>query len=341
MKKNKKLDIEIKPNEITNETKASMKVRIISAIVGVLIIIPPIFLGDWFFFAFVLFLSVVTSYEVVHCGKGKASFWVYFTTILLGVLCVSWPVFLGLINGDINSTSGHAYDYYQNMNISLVIVFVGASLLFTNVVLHENFDVRDACYVFTIIILVSLGCQGMMYTRFVTSAESSAHNHDWFNTYDNFVSCKFILYPILGTFSTDIGAYFVGIFFGKKKLNERISPKKTYGGFIGGIFVSGIITATYAFIMAANGHAILPGVFDIAHWYNIVVMSLFMPILATLGDFVFSAIKRYYGIKDFGNLIPGHGGLLDRVDSLTFVFAGLALYTLLFSGLSNGGQLLV
>ena len=70
-------------------------------------------------------------------------------------------------------------------------------------------------------------------------------------------------------------------------------------------------------------------------------MSLLMPLFATLGDFVFSAIKRTYETKDFGNIMPGHGGILDRLDSLVFVFAALALYTSLIYGLTTGGGLLV
>ena len=66
-------------------------------------------------------------------------------------------------------------------------------------------------------------------------------------------------------------------------------------------------------------------------------MSIVMPFLATLGDFVFSAVKRFYDVKDFGNIMPGHGGILDRIDSIVFVFAGLVLYTLLVYGLSGMG----
>lgn len=328
-------------NHLSKEAKTTMRTRLISAGIGLAVVLPPFFLGDWLFFVLMLAVTILSMYEIIRCGKRKYSFWLYFITIILGVLIVNWPVFLGLINGSVAKDSGHAYDYFQSMNISLILVFVGAALLFLMVVVNEDFTVRDACFIFTMVLIVSLGIQSILITRFLPSQYSTAKGHAWFNGFDNFASCSLCAYGVLGTFATDAGAYFVGVFFGKHKLNERISPKKTVEGLFGGIFISALVSGLFAFILAACKSPILPGVFDFDHWYNIVVMSLLMPMLATLGDFVFSAVKRYYEIKDFGYLMPGHGGILDRIDSLSFVFSGLALYTLLFMGLSNGGQLLI
>ena len=230
------------------------------------------------------------------------------------------------------------------MNISLVLLFVGAALLFFLVILNPNFTVKDGCFIIAIVLIVSLGFQSVLFARYFPSIlldQTTRDSLPWFNNFDNFASCSFATYGVLGTFMTDIGAYFIGVFFGKHKLNERISPKKTVEGFFGGIFISAIFSMGFAFILSSVGSPILPGIFDLEHWYNIVVMSLLMPLLATLGDFVFSAIKRAYEIKDFGNIMPGHGGILDRVDSIIFVFSGLALYTLLFYGLVYGEGLLI
>lgn len=333
--KMKNNNIDLKPNEISEGTKKSLKVRVISALVALVIALPSIFIGDWLFYAFVTFISIVAFWEIVHCGKGSYSFWLYFVTILLGVVMVNWPLFQGLINNV--ASNGHIFDYYNSLNLSLVPLFIGVCLLFLVVILHENFTVRDGCYIIAIVVVVSLGLQSALFLRCFPSYINANPRTGWFNGYDHFLSCTFIIYGIIGTFMTDIGAYFVGVFFGKHKINERISPKKTYEGFWGGIIISAILSMTYAFIFAACGNPILPGIFDLAHWYNIVFMSLLMPFLATLGDFVFSAIKRFYDIKDFGNIMPGHGGVLDRVDSIIFVFSGLALYTLLFYGLSGMG----
>lgn len=335
MRKNK---LDIRPNELSKDTKTSMKTRIISAIVGLLIIIPPIILGDWFFLALILAATIIANYEIVHCCEGQRSFWLYLTTITIGVLMVNWPIFKGLID---DVASGHAFEYFKTLNISLILLFVGISILFTVVILHPSFTVKDGFYIISMVLIISVGLQSMLLVRFIPSAISGASRDSWFNSFDNFESCSLMVYGILGTFATDAGAYFVGVFFGKHKLNERISPKKTVEGFVGGIVISAAVTMAFAFILSANGHPILKGVFDLDRWFNIVALSLLMPLFATLGDLIFSAIKRSINVKDFGHVIPGHGGILDRLDSLTFVFACVAMYTLLYYGISSGSGLLV
>lgn len=325
---------ELKLNEISDATKKSLKTRVISAIVGLIIVLPSFFLGDWLFFALILFVTVVAMYEIVNCGKKAYSFWLYFVTITVGILMVNWPLIQGLIA---DHTRSHAFEYFTSLNISLIAMFIGFCLLFLVVILHQSFTVRDGCYFIAMVLIVALGLQSLLFVRFFPSFINTNPRSGWFNGFDHFASCSFAAYGILGTFMTDIGAYFVGVFFGKKKINERISPKKTYEGFYGGIIISALFSMGFAFLMAATGNSILPGIFDLAHWYNIVFASCLMPFLATLGDFVFSAVKRFYEIKDFGRIMPGHGGILDRIDSIVFVFAGLALFTLAYYGLSGMG----
>lgn len=336
-----KKEPQIQVNDISEATKVSMKTRIISAIVGLAIVVPLFVLGDWFFFALILAVTGIGMYEIIRCGKGKFSPWLYVLTIIIGLLIVSWPIFQGLIN-KFASSNGHVFDYYSSLLLSLPLLFISICLLFLVVINHADFTVKDGTYIITMVIIVSLGMESLLFVRYFPSVIANPAVHDlWFNGFDNFRSCSFATYGLLGTFFTDIGAYFIGVFFGKRKLNERISPKKTIEGFYGGIIISALVSAAFAFILSATGHDILPGVFDLAHWYNIIIMSILMPFFATLGDFVFSAVKRAYEIKDFGNILPGHGGILDRVDSIVFVFIALALYTLLFYGISSGAGLLI
>lgn len=119
----------------------------------------------------------------------------------------------------------------------------------------------------------------------------------------------FIWLIIIATYCCDTAAYFSGRFFGKHKLNERISPKKTIEGSIGGWMLGAICSFAFAYFF-------IP---EMILW-EMLAASLILPISGQIGDLAFSAIKRCYGIKDFSNLLPGHGGVLDRLDSLIFNF---------------------
>jgi phosphatidate cytidylyltransferase len=110
-------------------------------------------------------------------------------------------------------------------------------------------------------------------------------------------------------FSSDTLAYFAGRGFGKHKLYEAVSPKKTIEGSIGGLF-GGVIA------MVGMGHYWLAPQLPIVH---AVVLGVIGSVLGQLGDLVESMIKRTFGVKDSGNVLPGHGGMLDRVDGLLFV----------------------
>ena len=121
-----------------------------------------------------------------------------------------------------------------------------------------------------------------------------------------------VVIPLILAFIPDSGAYFAGRYFGKHKLAPVISPKKTVEGAIGGAAVAVLGMLLYAFIM------------DIAFAVEVsYTAALIYGVLGAaadvFGDLMFSSIKRQTGIKDYGNLIPGHGGILDRFDSMLMV----------------------
>lgn len=119
-------------------------------------------------------------------------------------------------------------------------------------------------------------------------------------------------YVILGAVATDTLAYFTGYLLGKRKILPEISPKKTVEGSIGGYLGCAVVLVGYSFIMKA-----FTGVMP--ETWKIVVIALTSGFVTQLGDWSASYIKRYFKIKDFGKLIPGHGGLLDRLDSILFL----------------------
>ncbi len=118
----------------------------------------------------------------------------------------------------------------------------------------------------------------------------------------------YLLYVLIVTIMSDTFAHFFGTKIGRHKLCPEVSPNKTVEGMIGGV-AFGTFIGTVFFITFINT--------DI-NIYLIGVITLALSIIAEFGDLVFSAIKRRYGVKDYGNIMPGHGGVLDRLDSLFF-----------------------
>ena len=121
-----------------------------------------------------------------------------------------------------------------------------------------------------------------------------------------------VLLPVICAFLTDGGAYFAGIFLGKHRGVTRVSPNKSIEGYIGGILSGAIFLLIYGVLLEqfAGLDASLP---------VLAVYGLVGSAVTELGDLSFSYIKRQYGLKDFGNIFPGHGGILDRFDSVMFI----------------------
>lgn len=134
-----------------------------------------------------------------------------------------------------------------------------------------------------------------------------------------------ILGILLILWATDTGAYFAGTFFGKHKLFERISPKKTWEGFIGGAVLAGIIAFIFNLILLVNEHNFFSTI-------DLVVITIIIVVGGTFGDLVESLLKRSIEIKDSGTAIPGHGGFLDRFDGLFISAPFVVAYLEIFKG---------
>lgn len=127
----------------------------------------------------------------------------------------------------------------------------------------------------------------------------------------------YALLPFVAAFSSDSGAYFMGISLGRHKLTPHLSPNKTIEGSIGGFLASVVLMLAYGLILKAAGFHVQLAV--------MAVYGFLGSLACQLGDLSFSAVKRLWGIKDYGNLIPGHGGMLDRFDSMHWTAALIAL----------------
>ena len=194
----------------------------------------------------------------------------------------------------------------SNLNTTLEVfsidykVIAGIFLLFTipAVLYHDRakYSVIDAFYLIGMILF--LGSSFSLLMLFRTAG------------------LKILLYMLLISVSTDTYAYFTGYLIGRHKLLEQISPNKTIEGMIGGTLFGTFIPAVYYITVVNTAMPII----------TVILMSLFLSILGQFGDLVFSAIKRYFNRKDFSKLLPGHGGILDRLDSIIFIMLGFLFF---------------
>ncbi len=187
----------------------------------------------------------------------------------------------------LHSTSTIDFQYNMDYIVMSIIIFVFLSpLVFINN--SEKYSINDALYLISSVLFIGLSFNLLIVTR----------NYD----------LRYILYLFLITTMTDSFALFTGRLVGKHKLTS-ISPKKTIEGLLGGTFMG-------TFISVAFYHTVINPSMPLL---TIIFITIALSLIGQLGDLVFSAIKRYYGKKDFSELIPGHGGILDRFDSIIFV----------------------
>jgi phosphatidate cytidylyltransferase len=138
-----------------------------------------------------------------------------------------------------------------------------------------------------------------------------------------------VLSVIAVVIATDIGAYFAGRTFGGPKLAPRISPKKTWAGFFGGILAAIAVVALLQFALPKISSRFAheeSGVESISYALNAVLFSAPLSVISQAGDLFESWLKRKFGVKDSSQLIPGHGGVMDRLDGLIFAASFVALY---------------
>lgn len=128
----------------------------------------------------------------------------------------------------------------------------------------------------------------------------------------------YVLLPVICAFTTDIGAYFFGVFLGRHRGITQVSPNKSLEGYVGGIVTGCLCMILYGWLVGRFGGISV----------NLPVMALYGLVggaVTELGDLAFSLIKRQYAVKDYGHLLPGHGGMLDRFDSTIFAAPTLLL----------------
>ncbi len=188
-------------------------------------------------------------------------------------------------------------NYVISMDFRLITgLFISLLLPVTLYHDRETYSINDAFYLIGSIFFLGVSFNLLTVLR------------DW--------GLEYIIYLFIITIMTDTYAYFGGMLIGRNKLLESVSPKKTIEGMIIGTIFGTIFGVTYY-------HIVVDPTLTLS---ILVLITLFLSILGQFGDLVFSSIKRYFGKKDFSNLIPGHGGVLDRFDSIIFVVLGFMFF---------------
>ena len=198
---------------------------------------------------------------------------------------ISYLILLFICTRNINSFDfNFTLDY---KNIALVIFLLLLPLVFYDD--NKKYNITDGLFLIGAVLFLGFSFNLLIITR----------NYDLYK----------IVYLLIISIMTDTFAYISGRLVGTHKLCPNISPNKTIEGFIGGTLMGVVVASSfyYVFINSSVSLAIL------------VIVTLLLSIVGQLGDLVFSMIKRHYNKKDFSDLIPGHGGILDRFDSLIFI----------------------
>ncbi len=293
-----------------------MKDRLITGLVLAAILIPIVSIEIFLeLFQVVMSLFVlITAHELIRMYESKKKFQLL-PKIGISLLALGTFFSVGGVLG-----SGNHNPLEANGALSITIPLITLILL-SFLVLFRDFNGEDVGKALTIVNYVGLGAASIVILRFL--------------------GVRFIIYLFLITSATDIFAYIFGMKYGKHKMAPHISPKKSWEGAIAGTIFATIIASSFALfygyvfypgtwlgnLLNATGELTLLDNFSSLGESNplwvqaliIVPVTFLGSIFAQIGDLVASRLKRTYNIKDFGTILPGHGGLLDRFDSVLFV----------------------
>lgn len=286
-----------------------MKQRIITGVVMALVLIPILLLGSWFMVACAGLLAYIGTYELIkmHCEKGKLSNIDQYIIPLASTFIVTLGGFVMLT------------DYVNLSHMFLALL----SILFIVMIfslITKNHKTSDFMIFYSFILYGGLGVFLAVSSRFISVINGVVVDY---------VGLVLLGYLAISTMTTDIGAYMFGSLFGKHKLCPTISPKKTIEGAIGGSITGTILGTLFLVIFENILNFNLLGINNnLLNILAITLLSLIITIVGQIGDLIASKLKREYGIKDYGFIFPGHGGVMDRFDSLivtgTFFFIVLS-----------------
>lgn len=263
-----------------------MKIRVISAIVALAILIPVIILGGNYFSITAIILAILSLKEMIDLRKTEKDF-PYVIKIISYLLLILFLV----LNNYSQDNLIFAIDYRI---ISIILLSLLLPLIFRSN--KKDYNINDALYLIGTIFFL-----GIAFSLLILIRE---------------YSINYLIFLLLITVNTDNFAYIAGSLIGRRKLAPNISPKKTWEGFIFGTFFGTLISSMFYYDIINNNISI--GL--------LITVAMCLSLIGQAGDLIFSFIKRNYNKKDFSNIMPGHGGILDRLDSIILVVIAFTLF---------------
>ena len=283
-----------------------MLVRIITGAVAIGVFIPVCIFSDTMVFPVVIgLMCLIGVYEMAKClGFEKK----YAITIPMYLVALILPM-LRHDKYDILFNHNNAY-----LAFAMIILFSMLIYVLAYVMLKKNTIKLSEILTFYALFVYVVGCFTSMVVVRYTNANLATNGES--------VSGAYVyLLAFMGAWVCDTFAYFTGRFFGKHKLIPEISPKKTIEGSIGGIIFTVGAFALYTLIVNSFFGQSLS-------YLKVCIIGFALSIISQIGDLVASSVKRQYNLKDYGNLFPGHGGVLDRFDSVMLTAPTLVILNL-------------
>lgn len=280
--------------------------RIITAIVALIVFIPIlVFSNTWVFPAAMSLCAVLGTVEMLGCiGQRKN----LFITIPLCIVAAFFPMYFRY-----EHVMGHTPA--AAITLSIGFIFIMALYIFgVAVFANKSLPANDCGLIIATSLYIISAFTALVYVR------------------DFIANGEFIyLLAFLSAWMTDSFAYFTGRLLGKHKLIPSVSPKKTVEGAIGGIVFCMATMIGFGFVIETFFN---PAGTIHANYIVLAVSGFFISVVSQIGDLIMSVIKRHYNIKDYGKFFPGHGGILDRFDSViavTLILSFICTYFNLFA----------
>lgn len=262
-----------------------MKNRILSALIMLLVCVPLLIEGNYFFIALVLIIGLLSFKELFDLRLNNK--YIPWLVYILSFLATGFLI--------LNNYNGKELSVVLDYKVLTFMLF---AFLVPMVIINDNekYNLLDALYLLGSVLFIGFSFNLMILIR-------------------NYSIEYFIYYVLIAAF-TDTFALVGGKLIGRKKLAPKISPNKTVEGFIVGTLMGTVVGMIY-YLTVINADVSL---------LNLGLVTFTLAVMGEIGDLVFSQMKRFYEKKDFSNIIPGHGGLLDVFDSLIFVVVTAILF---------------